>query len=97
MCPQCYITALLVAMFGSSAMFIVQNPVVIIVSTLLFALAGFWLWKGYKRNQGKGGLVKNMGATVVFICIFMLGYLVASFQTHLYFTEKIMDLQIESN
>ena len=88
MCPQCYLTALLLAVFGSYASFIVENPYVIGFGIGLFALAGFWLWKGFRRGTGRGRLIKNMGATIVVLCIFMLGYLTASWQTHKYFEAK---------
>tara|TARA_X000000950_G_C13890388_1_gene650598 strand:- start:575 stop:868 length:294 start_codon:yes stop_codon:yes gene_type:complete len=88
MCPQCYLTALLFAIFGSSATVLIDNPIIIFVIIFLFGIAGLWLWKGFHKRLGRGRLVKNIGMTVVVTCIFLLGYLVAAIQTHHYFEEK---------
>jgi hypothetical protein len=88
MCPQCYLTALMFAMFGTYASFVYENTYVIVLGVGLIALGGLWLWKGYKKSSGSGGLVKNVGITVVITCVFFLGYLTASWQTHSYFEEN---------
>ena len=89
MCPQCYLTALLFVVFGSSATVLIDNPIIIFIVIFLFGLAGLWLWKGLHKRLGRGRLVKNIGMTMIVTCIFFLGYLVAALQTHHYFEEKI--------
>ena len=46
------------------------------------------MYRGYKKNKGKGGLQRNLTTTFLVIGSFMFGYLVAAYQTHDYFEEK---------
>ena len=40
------------------------------------------MWIAYKKNQGKGGLIKNLKTTLIYILIFAAGYVTAAYQTH---------------
>ena len=88
MCPACYINALLLFMFGSAGATVASNPIVIALS-ILFTIAGIWfLFKGYKKNQGKGGLAKNIKNTIIYVMIFSAGFVTASYVTHDYFKQQ---------
>lgn len=65
-----------------------SNPIMIALS-ILFTIAGIWfLFKGYKKNKGKGGLATNIRNTVVYILIFLAGFVTASYVTHDYFKNQ---------
>ena len=67
MCPACYINALLLFMFGSAGATVASNPIMIALSILL-TIAGIWfLFKGYKKNKGKGGLATNIRLSLIHI------------------------------
>jgi hypothetical protein len=46
------------------------------------------MWKAYKKNKGKGGLIKNVKTTLIYILIFVAGFVTASYITHDYFKTK---------
>ena len=46
------------------------------------------MYRGYKKNGGKGGLQRNLTMTFLVIASFLLGYLAAAYQTHDYFKER---------
>ena len=87
-CPLCYINGLLLLIFGSSAIAFVQNPWTIAVAVITTILAIYYMYQGYKKNKGKGGLQRNLTTTFLVIAAFMFGYLLAAYQTHDYFEEK---------
>ena len=88
MCPACYINGLLFLIFGATGASLANNPLVIIISVVL-TIAGFWwMWKAYKRNKGKGGFVKNLKTTLIYLLIFAAGYVTAAYTTHDYFKSK---------
>ena len=88
MCPLCYINAILLAILGSSAIALIQHPITITIGVILTVAAIYYLYRGYKINDGKGGLQKNLTTTFLVISSFMFGYLVAAYQTHDYFMSK---------
>ena len=88
MCPLCYINAILLAILGSSAIALIQHPITITIGVILTVAAFYYMYKGYKKNKGKGGLQKNLTTTFLVIFSFMFGYLVAAYQTHDYFMSK---------
>jgi len=73
---------------GSSAITFVQNPWTIALAIITTILATYLVYKGIKKNKGKGGLQRNLTTTFLVIASFMFGYLVAAYQTHDYFEEK---------
>ena len=73
---------------GSSAISFIQNPWTIAVAIITTILAIYYMYRGYKKNKGKGGLQRNLTTTFLVIASFMFGYLVAAYQTHDYFEEK---------
>tara|TARA_B100000085_G_scaffold251487_1_gene248542 strand:+ start:18 stop:311 length:294 start_codon:yes stop_codon:yes gene_type:complete len=88
MCPMCYINGLLFLIFGASGVAIANNPWVIAIGIIL-TIAGFWwMWKAYKRNKGKGGFKKNLKTTVIYLLVFVAGFVTASYVTHDYFKTK---------
>ena len=88
MCPMCYINGLLFLIFGASGVAIANNPWVIAIG-LILTIAGFWwMWKAYKRNKGKGGFKKNLKTTVIYLLVFVAGFVTASYVTHDYFKTK---------
>ena len=90
MCPACYINGLLFLIFGASGVAIANNPWVL-------TIAGFWwMWKAYKKNKGKGGFLKNIRNTLIYIAIFVAGFVTASYVTHDYFKTKY-ETQIEEH
>ena len=96
MCPMCYINGLLFLIFGASGVAIANNPWVIAIGVIL-TIAGFWwMWKGYKRNAGKGGFKKNLKTTVIYLLVFAAGFVTASYVTHDYFKTKY-ETKIEAN
>ena len=60
MCPACYINGLLFLIFGAAGASIANNPWVIVISVVLTIVGFWWMWKAYKKNKGKGGLIKNL-------------------------------------
>lgn len=88
MCPLCWIQGLLLAVLGSSAIALIQHPITITIGVILTVAAFYYMYKGYKKNKGKGGLQKNLATTFLVICSFFLGYLTAAYQTHDYFMSK---------
>ena len=88
MCPMCYINGLLFLIFGASGVAIANNPWVIAIGIIL-TIAGFWwMWKAYKRNKRKGGFKKNLKTTVIYLLVFVAGFVTASYVTHDYFKTK---------
>ena len=88
MCPMCYINGLLLLIFGASGVAIANNPWVIAIGIIL-TIAGFWwMWRAYKKNKGKGGFAKNIRNTLIYIAIFIAGFVTASYVTHDYFKNK---------
>jgi len=88
MCPLCYINSILLFILGSSAITIIQHPITITIGVILTVAAIYYLYRGYKINNGKGGLQRNLTTTFLVICSFMFGYLFAAYQTHDYFMSK---------
>ena len=88
MCPLCYINSILLFILGSSAVTIIQHPITITIGVILTVAAIYYLYRGYKINNGKGGLQRNLTTTFLVICSFMFGYLFAAYQTHDYFMSK---------
>jgi hypothetical protein len=97
MCPLCYINAILLAILGSSAIALIQHPVTITIGVILTIAAFYYFYKGYKKNQGKGGLQKNLTTTFLVISSFLFGYLVAAYQTHDYFEQKYSTTESKDN
>ena len=88
MCPMCYINGLLLLIFGASGVAIANNPLVIAIGIIL-TIAGFWwMWRAYKKNKGKGGFKKNLITTVIYLLVFVAGFITASYVTHDYFKTK---------
>jgi 4-hydroxybenzoate polyprenyltransferase len=88
MCPMCYINGLLFLIFGASGVAKENNPWVIAIGIIL-TIAGFWwMWKAYKKNKGKGGFKKNLKTTVIYLLVFVAGFITASYVTHDYFKTK---------
>ena len=85
---MCYLNALLIAVFGSSVITFIQNPWTIAFAIVTTILATYLIYKGIKRNKGKGGLQRNLTTTFLVICSFFFGYLVAAYQTHDYFESR---------
>lgn len=73
---------------GSSAFTFIQNPWTIAFAIITTILAIYYMYQGYKKNKGKGGLQRNLTTTFLAIAAFMFGYLLAAYQTHDYFEEK---------
>ena len=74
--------------FGAAGASIANNPWVIAISVVL-TIAGFWwMYKAYKKNKGKGGFMKNLKTTAIYILIFAAGYVTAAYMTHDYFKTK---------
>jgi len=93
----CWIQGLLLAVLGSSAIALIQHPITITIGVLLTIGAIYFFYKGYRKNQGKGGLQKNLTTTFLVIVSFLFGYLVAAYQTHDYFQSKSEGLRIDAN
>jgi cbb3-type cytochrome oxidase subunit 3 len=88
MCPACYINGLLFLIFGASGAALANEPWVIALSVVL-TIAGFWwMYKAYKKNNGKGGWKTNLKTTVIYLLIFAAGYITAAYTTHEYFKTK---------
>ena len=96
MCPLCYINSILLFILGSSAITIIQHPITITIGVILTVAAIYYLYRGYKINDGKGGLQRNLTTTFLVICSFMFGYLFAAYQTHDYFMSKSESEEIPS-
>ena len=88
MCPACYINGLLFLIFGASGAAIASNPWILGISAVLTVWGFWWMWKAYKRNKGKGGFKSNIKNTVIYILIFVAGFITASYVTHDYFKNK---------
>ena len=82
MCPACYINGLLLLVFGTSGLALTNHPIIIAIAVALTIGGFWWMWLAYKKNQGKGGLIKNLKTTVIYILIFAAGYVTAAYQTH---------------
>ena len=94
MCPACYINGLLFLIFGASGAALANEPWVIALSVVL-TIAGFWwMYKAYKKNNGKGGWKTNLKTTVIYLLIFAAGYATAAYTTHEYFKSKY-EIQLE--
>ena len=85
MCPACYINGFLLLIFGSSGLAIANNPLIIYTCIILTIAGLWWMWKAYKKNNGKGGLIKNIKTTILYMLIFASGFITASYITHDYF------------
>jgi hypothetical protein len=88
MCPMCYINGLLFLIFGASGVAIANNPWVIAIGIILTIAGIWWMWKAYRKNQGKGGFKKNLKTTVIYLLVFVAGFVTASYVTHDYFKTK---------
>ena len=88
MCPLCYINAIIFLIFGSSAAAIANSPWVIGIGVTLTVIGVLFLIRGYQKNQGQGGLKRNLLTTVAVVLAFASGYLMAAYQTHDYFKER---------
>ena len=88
MCPACYINGLLFLIFGAAGASIANNPWVIAISVILTIAGLYWMWKAYKKNDGKGGFAKNIKTTLLYILVFGAGFITASYVTHDYFANK---------
>ena len=85
---MCYINGLLFLIFGASGVAIANNPWVIAIGIIL-TIAGFWwMWRAYKKNKGNGGLKNNLITTVIYLLVFVAGFITASYVTHDYFKTK---------
>ena len=82
---------------GSSAIALIQHPITITIGVILTVAAIYYLYRGYKVNDGKGGLQKNLTTTFLVISSFLLGYLVAAYQTHDYFEQKYSTTEVQDN
>ena len=80
--------SLIFLIFGSSAAAIANSPWVMGLGVILTIIGVVFLIQGYRKNKGKGGLQKNLTITFLTISSFMLGYLIAAYQTHDYFEER---------
>ena len=96
MCPMCYINGLLFLIFGASGVAIANNPWVIAIGVILTIVGFWWMWRAYKRNKGKGGFKKNFKTTVIYLLVFVAGFVTASYVTHDYFKTKY-ETKIEAN
>ena len=85
---MCWVNSLLLMVFGSSAIAFIQNPWTIAFAVVTTILAIYFIYKGIKKNGGKGGLKRNLTTTFLVICSFLFGYLFAAYQTHDYFKER---------
>jgi len=94
MCPACYINGLIFLIFGASGAEIASNPWIMGVSVLLTVAGISWMYLAYNKNQGQGGLKTNIKNTIIYIGIFMAGFITATYITHDYF-EKKYNLQQE--
>ena len=88
MCPMCYINGLLFLIFGASGVAIANNPWVIAIGIILTIAGIWWMWKAYQKNRGKGGFKKNLKNTVIYLLVFVAGFVTASYVTHDYFKTK---------
>lgn len=96
MCPACYINGLLFLIFGATGAAIASNPWVIAISIILTIAGLWWMWKAYKKNKGKGGWSKNIRNTIIYLIIFIAGFITASYTTHDYFKKQYqMENKIE--
>ena len=95
MCPACYINGLLFLIFGASGVAIANNPWVIALGIVLTIAGFYWMWRAYKKNKGKGGFTKNLKTTIIYILIFVAGFITASYVTHDYFKQKYMEGNVE--
>ncbi len=60
-----------------------------IAAGVILTLLGFYfIYRGIRKNGGKGGLQRNLTTTFLVICSFFFGYLVAAYQTHDYFESR---------
>ena len=88
MCPACWINASLLFVLGSGAITIIQHPITITIGVILTVAGIYYIYRGFKKNKGKGGLQKNLTTTFLVISTFLFGYLTAAYQTHDYFKDK---------
>lgn len=93
---MCYLNSLLLVLFGSSVITFIQNPWTIAFAIVTTILATYLIYKGIKRNKGKGGLQRNLTTTFLVICSFFFGYLIAAYQTHDYFESRTHHMKEES-
>ena len=82
---------------GSSAIALIQHPITITIGVILTVPAIYYLYPGYKINDGKGGLQKNLTTTFLVISSFLFGYLIAAYQTHDYFEQKYSPIKVQDN
>jgi len=85
MCPACYINGLLFLIFGASGVAVASNPWIISLSILVSVAGISWMYLAYSKNQGQGGLKTNLKNTVIYISLFLAGFITATYITHDYF------------
>ena len=88
MCPLCYLQSIIFLIFGSSAAALANSPLVIGIGVVLTIIGVMFLVRGYRKNEGKGGLKRNLLTTIAVVLAFGSGYLMAAYQTHDYFKER---------
>ena len=86
MCPACYVNGFLFLIFGASGAAIASNPWLIGIAITLTLVGFYWMWKAWKRG-GRGKTMKNIKATIIFLLVFGVGFITASFVTHEYFKD----------
>ena len=84
MCPACYLNGFLFLIFGASGAAIASNPWVILIAIVLTLAGLYWMWKAWKRRSS-GKTMKNLKTTIIFLLVFVAGFITASFTTHDYF------------
>lgn len=95
MCPACYINGLLLLIFGASGAAIIDNLYFQLLMAVITAGGLWWMYKAYKRNNGKGGLWKNVKNTIIYLLIFAAGYITAAYQTHSFWSPVAHDTVIQ--
>jgi len=95
MCPACYINGLLLLIFGASGAAIIDNLYFQLLMAVVTAGGMWWMYKAYKRNNGKGGLYKNVKNTIIYLLVFAAGYVTAAYQTHSFWSPVAHDTVIQ--
>ena len=95
MCPACYINGLLLLIFGTSGAVIIDNIYFQLLMAVVTAGGMWWMYKAYKRNNGKGGLYKNVKNTIIYLLVFAAGYITAAYQTHSFWSPVAHDTVIQ--
>jgi len=84
MCPACYLNGFLFLIFGASGAAIANNKWVIGLAIILTIAGFYWMWKAWKKRS-PGKTIKNIKTTIIFLLVFLAGFITASFVTHDYF------------